>query len=144
MFGEGEVTGVDLDGAIAEVMPFGSEVAVDVQLRSGQQKSGFALIPAIGSRVVFGWLSDSQGFLLQAEELTDVLIEGNLKLNAGENGGMVKVSELVQAINRLEQRMVTHQHIVVSPGAVTTPDPASNMPIPLTTVAQLSNPKATH
>lgn len=144
VFGEGSVVSIDLAKAVAEVLPFGSPVPVDVQLRSGQQSKGFALVPMVGSRVVFGWLSDSQGFLLQAEELSDVLIDGAVKLNGGGNGGMIKVSALVEAINRLEQRMLTHQHMVASPGAPTAPDPATNAPFPLTTAAQLTNSNVMH
>lgn len=105
---EGEVVSVSLDKTTIEVLPYGSNVPLDVQLRAGQQPKGFALVPAIGSRVIFGWLGDSAGFLLQAEEISEVvidanlLIEGKITINNGALGGMLNAQALLAELVKMQ------------------------------------------
>lgn len=124
---------------------------------------GVELVPVVGSNVWYVAADDTETslVLLKAEVMLglQLLLQGCkleldaeglqvvaplLRFNGGENGGLVIVAALVAKLNRLEQQLVTHQHICSAPGSPSAPDPVSNPVIALATVAELSNPKVLH
>lgn len=131
----------------------------DVRLRAvlsdGGQR-GILAYPKVGSQVSVTWLDgiDTMGFVSQFSDIDsfrlivdngvslELTAEGKLLLNGDSLGGLVKVEELVKRLNRLEERMATHQHLV---GKVPTiPDPATNLPLVPTLIADLENPNVQH
>lgn len=110
---------------------------LDVKLQT-EQASGVLIIPKVGSIVMVEQVSSDTAYVSMVGEVDEVIfLDGN-------NGGMVKVSELVDKLNTLEERMFTHQHISAAPASITTVDPASNPIIPQTQVAELANDKIKH
>ena len=72
-----------------------------------------------------------------------ILQDGNVIINGGENGGLIKIEELISKINRLENAMNNHQHISAAVGSPTTPLPVK--PITSNTQkADLENNKVKH
>jgi hypothetical protein len=135
---EGEVTSVSADKSTVEVMPFGSNVPIMVQLRAGQGDKGFAVIPAVGSRVVFASLDAmNSGLLIMADKVSEVVIDGKTILNAdvaitgetvinkGTNGGLligpkvlaelVKLNVQVEAILGLPVALQAAGAVAVTP-----------------------------
>jgi hypothetical protein len=114
---------------------------------------GVLMVPKDGAMIVAGQLNGSKNYSLVNADAIDKIIwkigsqtfemtEDGFEFNGGSKGAMVVIASLVQQLNRLEQKMSTHQHAYVSPGgpAVTTPDPGgSQLVTPLTTVNDLAN-----
>lgn len=113
--------------------------------------------PKIGSYVMVSFVNNVQGFVTAYSdiELMSIVIDNSsltvdpskFEFNGGTNGGLVKVADLVMALNRLESRMTSHQHLYVTPAgspAPTVADPSTNTPLTPSTSNQLSNDKVTH
>lgn len=114
--------------------------------------------PALNSIATIGMLDGNDGawILVKAEEYEEMQLittggfkceikaNGDVIINDGNNGGIVKVQELVSKLNALEQRMLTHQHISASPASPTVVDPVTNPPLPSSTVAAMQNDKIKH
>lgn len=154
----GQVLSVNKVDLLAEVQ---EEVSGFVDTVS--YKSAISQEPVVGSQVCYVATDDTEAGLelMSATELLSLsLIVQGVKLgvdqtglqlvaplitfNEGNNGGLLVAAAVVARLNRLEQRMATHQHIVASPGAPTLPDPATNTPMIPTQVAEVINPKITH
>lgn len=74
-----------------------------------------------------------------------ILKDGGILLNGKDNKGLIKIDELINKLNRLEQHFLTHIH--TSPAGPTgTPQKPSQEPITflLTTQQDLENPKVKH
>lgn len=112
---EGIVQSVSEDKSTIEVMPLGSNVEIIVQLRAGQGDKGFAVIPAIGSRVVFASMDEmNSGLLLMADLISEVIIDGHTVINAdtdiqgsvtinkGLNQGVVIGPKLIAELTKLQ------------------------------------------
>lgn len=112
--------------------------------------------PKVGSNVWYGAPDESEGVLKMLSgddlDLWQIIIAGlgikvsadGVVINGGSNGGVVIVTKLVERLNRLEQQLLTHQHICTAPGTPSALDPSTNPPIVATTVLDLANPKLTH
>ena len=109
------------------------------------------------SKKVFGFKSP-QGHLLTIDDenntigvihkdgLKLVVSKDDISFNGGSNGALIKISDLVSKINRLEDKIKLHQHTYIgsSGPAITTTDPSTNPPFINTIVSDLSNDKVKH
>jgi hypothetical protein len=155
------VVEVDKDTATCTVQPaFGPE-KYDVRLTATQlsYSSRFVIYPKLDSTVICSVLHNepTEAYVSQFSEIEEVEVAYNgyelligkdgIAMNSGIFGGLVKVQALTEKINRLEQRLNTHQHTYVSASgapAVTTPDPASNTPLVPTNRHELENEDVLH
>jgi len=117
--------------------------------------SGFVCVPKIGSSVIITFMNQFTGFVSLCSEIDYIKIDTDeLIFNEGGNNGLVKVSELTDKINRLENKLndlITkynvHTHVASSFGAPTTPTPTPSQEViiaPLTTQNDLENTKIKH
>lgn len=111
-------------------------------------KKGFVLEPKDGSIVVITVTSDTTGFVSMVSEVNQIYLNGD------NEGGIVKVSDLVDRINDIKDvvndlitKYNTHTHILTlsagtgTAAATTTTEPDT---IPNTTVNELQNNKVKH
>ena len=129
----------------------------DVQLRSiiDGTDTGIIIFPKVGTVVAVQMLFNDKGVLyvtgfseiesiqVKIGSFKYLLNENGMVFNDGANGGLVNVASLVERLNALESRMATHQHTVASFG-ISTPDPATNSPLPQTTRGNLEDTKIKH
>jgi len=129
---------LEVNGAKVKVQAVMDEkIYPDVRLQA-HPANGVLLIPSVDSYVILEWISDTAGYIAMYSALDSI------QLLDGSHGGLIKVSELVDKLNVLEQRMTSHQHISATSGSPTTWDVATNPDITETTVADLENDKITH
>lgn len=150
-----KVEAVDITEATCDAAPVdGSPIYYKVRLRAtiDSSQAGIIIIPVIGSYVLVGCISDIDDFryVILYDQIQSIeIVCDDIRLNGVGNGGVVKVSELISAINRLETIVSSHQHAYASPGgpAVTTPSPvpATLQTIaPITTIADLQSTTVKH
>jgi hypothetical protein len=157
-----QATVVSVDKDAATIVAHGLKEDVDyfdVRLRAvldDNNGRGVLAYPVEGSQVVIGWLDgiDTMGYVSQLSDIEsfrlvvdngvslDLTATGQLLLNGDALGGLVQVGPLVKRINKLEERMNSHQHLVGK--APTLPDLASNPLIVATKVTDLENPNVKH
>jgi uncharacterized protein YoxC len=90
-----EVLGVE--GRFCDCLPIEENgIIYDVMLQT-EEKSGVLMVPAIGSKVVVTLQSKTRAFVSAYGELQSI------KFLDGTFGGVVKVQELVEKLNTLEQ-----------------------------------------
>lgn len=154
----GKVVSVDPVGKSAEVIDDETQFTDVVSFNRYVEQ-----VPVVGSTVCYGVfdLVESRLEILSADELLSLslivasvqvgldkqglrLAAPVIRLNDGQNGGLVVAAALVERINRLEQRLLTHQHLCTAPGTPSVVDPATNPPLVPTTVAQITNPNVLH
>lgn len=164
---EAEVLAVDAEKLTCKVKlrSDGAELP-EVQLRGlAGNGLGVVCVPAVGSDVRLGFgdggltdayvaeygaLDSLKVYAGQGLALTVVAGRDGAEVTLGKDdalGGLVKVAELAERLNRLEQRMGTHQHIYLNTLGVPTPtavDPGTNAPLVQTTVNDLQNPLVKH
>jgi hypothetical protein len=137
---EATVLEVDETSSVCTVQLTGTNTRIEARLNSVLSGSNdqFTIIPAIKSTVLVLAIENDidQLSVCQFSVITKVKFgvhgksfettkDGHV-FNGGQNGGLVKLETLVDRLNRLEDKMKTHQHLTTSPGNPTTPDPASN------------------
>jgi hypothetical protein len=132
---------------------------------------GIVAYPVLGSQVSIVWLDglDVMGFVSQMSDIEaykitadngvslELTAGGKLLLNGDGLGGLVRVEELTQKINRLEAAvntlnglMATHGHVLVTPAGAPLPiavaAPLGTGPTALTTTvkSELENPNVQH
>ncbi len=116
---------------------------VNVQLIADEQ-TGFLLIPAVNSIVTVEYLSNEQYYVSQFSKLQLI------KLNGDENGGLVKVQELTDKLNDLENAFNQHlllynAHTHTETLSVTTPPIVPDTQILLPTIkTELENQTVKH
>jgi len=110
----------------------------DVRLQANPA-NGILVIPKDDSYVIIEWISETAAYVAMFSA-TD-----SIQLMDGSYGGLIKITELVDKLNVLEQRMTSHQHLTgASAGAPTAYDITTNPDITETTKADLENPLITH
>jgi hypothetical protein len=125
-----------------------------VQLQALTSNSeGLLIVPQVGSVVIIGYLDKNNAGVLQYGVIDKILlnVSDSIIINGGENKGLVKVKELTNKINALEQRcndIVTALQgvsIVLAPSGTFPLAPYFTMP-PLQTTQQISieNEKVQH
>jgi len=117
-------------GFVCDCEPLnGNAIIKDTRLQP-QTGSGILIKPSIDSIVFVTMEDEFNGFVSMYG-----LIE-SIQFFSGTNGGLVKVSELVEKINQLEQTANTHTH--PSNGAI-----MAQTPLIETTIEDLENPLIT-
>lgn len=125
-------------------------------------KKGFLVIPKDGSIVLVSMLNDSAGYIAMFSEIDKILIEindtsieitdGAIKFNDGAFDGLVKVADLTEKLNNLEnafnQHLLlynAHTHAGVTAGASVTAIPAPDtQTLTPTTQSEIENETITH
>lgn len=110
-----KVDQVDESNFTVDATPInGESETFDIKIRVviDAQEEGIISIPSIGSRILVGMADQVNGYLLQCEKI-DRLIwkisgfrmeidnEGNMTFNEGENDGIVKLPELKNQVDKL-------------------------------------------
>ena len=107
--------------------------------------NGLLIIPAIGSTVVVTYNTRGYAYIsmFSAVDSAQMVAPNGFTFNDGAYGGLIKIAELVDRINRIEQKLNTHVHPGVQSGGSSTG--AISSPItPLTTRDDLENTKIQH
>lgn len=121
------VTSVDKDKCKCDVKLSNGVEIKEVNLRAvlDDNKKGFVVFPKVNSMVLIGTIENNENnaFVLMCSEITDVTIDAKIIINDGNNKGMVKLPELIQQVNKLENKVneiltwtTTHTHPVPSLG----------------------------
>jgi hypothetical protein len=153
----GTVKDVDRDKRTCTVEREDRPTLFNVRLNSviSDNASYCTVFPQTGSYVLCLAIGDQADcYLLATSEVEEFVMktgDSELKVNkdgfmfnGGSLGGMVKLETLVGKLNRLENRMGTHQHIYINSAgapAPTTADGMSNAVIPQTKASELENKK---
>lgn len=144
----GTATNVDETKRVCDFTPIGDEgQRFDVRLQSAESQTvGLVLIPKEGSDIAISFMNKTQAFVSLTSELDKILIDTTLvQFNGGDNGGLIKISELLARINKLEKAMDTHVHPTAATGAPSPPTPIpSVLPVGQTTQVQIEDTKVTH
>ncbi len=157
----GKVLSVDKTNCTCLIQPVdGTADIPDARLRASIDgaSAGVVIFPAVDSKVICSMIMDSDEAwsIIKMDEVESVLITvqtafkceikptGELILNDGVLGGLIKINELLAKINALEERMNTHQHLTTTPGNPTTPDVVTNPLIVPTTLTEIQNDKIQH
>lgn len=130
------VYSVDVTNNTCDVEPIdGSPMILDVKLIT--QDDGYLIIPSVNSKVIVSMLDEDSGFVSMFSEIDYVKIKVNTEiwLNGDDYKGLVKVTELLQKLNNLENAFNSHTHptAAVGPPSIPTPVPGQ---IPLTPTEQ--------
>lgn len=91
------------------------------------ENKGIVRVPKIGTYVIATQIETSDEWLIEAaEEYDKILIvvgkttiaitDGDIEINGGKLGGLVKISELTDKINGLVDKFNTHTHNVTTTG----------------------------
>lgn len=140
------VKNIDTTKMVCDCTPLdGSADFLDVRLNANYTK-GFTLIPKDGSVVIVTQLSDATAYVSMVSEVDEIYLAGD------DNGGLVKVKDLVSKLNAIENKVNTiittfnaHTHVASSFGAPTTPPPSPVVgTITPTQVTDLENKKVLH
>lgn len=145
------VVSVDTDNLTCVVELADETEIADVRLKAAidEVKDGIVQIPVVGSTVLVGSIGNKVGVraVIMVSEVEETLFDG------GENGGLIRIAELVEKLNNLENKVNdivskfnSHVHTGVSTGggsSGTTPTTVSGT---LTTTQQsdLENEKVKH
>lgn len=120
-----EVVSVDTDEKTMDAMGVTDELEFfGIQLGSGS----VILYPAGGSLCLIGIVEgmETSGFLISATEVEKIEITASTEiiLNGSTLGGMVKVQELTDAVNKMVDTFNSHTHTITTPhgpGSATAP-----------------------
>ena len=132
---DGETCCVDIDGLVVS----------DVQLRAvvNGEESGILITPKTGSYVTVADLSGdlTRIVVVGFSEVEKISIdaETDIVINGGGYGGLIKIEDLVDELNRLVQTFNSHTHVV--------PNGTSNAPSTLASsfsTSTLENTKVRH
>ena len=109
------VSSIDADKRICTCSPTdGGADILEVRLESDitinsdgdavdSNPKGFFIVPEINSLVVVTFLSKTEAFLSAYTEISDVIaIQGQFTFNDGSNGGLIKISDLVNRLKEYE------------------------------------------
>ena len=160
---DGTVKSVDWDkrNCVVTTKEYGDVENVGLRAAGDGSKAGYVSKPTINSVVVIGLvynmpansrvlaftsidmisLCDSNGNEDMSVDLT--VNPAKFVFNGGNNGAMVMVQALYNAINRLETTMNAHQHIAPTGGGVTTANGSQTI-TPETTLSDLSDNNFKH
>lgn len=109
------VVSVDINNKSCEVEPINGDANIlDVKILADADP-GMFMMPKVGSTVAVSMLDNDNAFVVMYSELEEILIEvgdqkieikdGSIVFNGGNFDGLVKVSPLVQKINKLENEI---------------------------------------
>lgn len=114
-------------------------------LLMAESDDGVLIVPTIGSNVIVNVSKRGVAYVCMFSEVDKVTIitKTLTQFNDGSFGGLVKVQELVDKINRLENAFNTHTHLGVTSGGSTSGIPSSTI-TPITMKTDIENDKITH
>lgn len=131
-----------VDGSFCSVITFdGDEIIEDVELQSVTSANGMLLIPVIDSIVLVSWLSKNKPYVSMFSELDTVSLRGT------DFGGLVKVKELTDRLNNIEEafnNFVTktyNTHVHTGNGVVTS---STGSATTKTDISDIENENVTH
>jgi len=115
----GTIDSVDSSNRTCIVKPNdGSPLLNDVSLEADYNESeskGFYIVPAIGSNVIVTFKSKDYGYLSAWTEIDQVVAkQGEWIFNDGDNLGIVKVQEMSDRLNELEELFTQLQQDIIS------------------------------
>lgn len=152
------VDSVDEVGQVCDCTPIGGDATTQIPAvkLTSEKNDGLLIIPVVGSTVAVMLSQKSEPFVALFSDINKfILIASTLiQFNGGEFGGLVKVVELTQKINALENlvnelivKYNTHVHPGVTVGAgstlVTATQEAGSI-APITQKADIENTSITH
>lgn len=109
------------------IIPNDGSAKIDVELTTiGNETEGIMLIPAVGSVVRIAYESPTQAYLVSCSQIEQI------KINGGNNGGLINISEITEKINGLvseikdmKSYLNTHIHSGVTTGSGISGSPGS-------------------
>ena len=107
--------------------------------------NGILAIPKVGSYILAVQIESTDEWMILAcseydkyiAKIGNVTIElsgGNIVINGGENGGLVLLEAILEAINRVEDKLKDHQH-----GYIPYPSGVAGAPVPTTPAITLGD-----
>lgn len=137
------VDSVDMSAGTCKATPIGENAPVqitNIQLEANIA-DGLLIIPVVGSVISVIYSTRNSPYIYKYSDIDTIYYNGNQwQFGDGSYGGLVKVQELYNAINRLETMFNTHTHSVS--GSLT------GVPVtpitPPTNLTDLENTKVTH
>lgn len=150
------VESVDVSKRTADVAPINGNAEIfDVRLQSALNGSnGLCIFPVVGSVVVVTFLNKLTGYVSLFSEVDKITLdtENEITIDGGQNGGLVKVNDLLSKINTIESKLNALQtdystHIHTDPiSSVTGPlaVPFISTPITPTVLVDIENDKIKH
>lgn len=112
------ITSVDEDNCSCEAKLLDGIELFDVNLKSIiDNKKGIVCIPKVNSKVLVGYINNDSknAFVVAFDELDKVTVEcDSIIINKGDNKGMVKLPELVDKLNSIEQDLNTLKNVFSS------------------------------
>jgi hypothetical protein len=99
---------LSVDGHLCDCEPIdGTADVLDVRLQTSSA-SGALIVPAIDSFVIIEFINKTQAYVAMCSEVEEIIFLG------GDNGGVVKVSDLVDKLNNLENDLNTLKNIMTT------------------------------
>ena len=95
----GRVKSVNRTNITCIVSLEGGDGEIEASLQVGDKGKGLVQIPKESSMVMVVIRGKSQGFVVMVEEVEEVIIRG------GENGGLIKIGELVKNLDKMTKRI---------------------------------------
>jgi hypothetical protein len=105
------VVSVDSNDRTCEVEPLNGNASLyDVRFQAEiGMTEGIYVEPAVDSTVLVAFINNTQAAVIQYSEVDNIYIDtsGDTIFNGGNNGGMVKVADLVTKLNNIENDLNT-------------------------------------
>ncbi len=115
------VESVDLDKLTCYCVPINEDADITEVRLMANVDNGFLLIPEVDSIVVISFLSDSSAYVSLVSKVSEI------QLNGTNFDGLVKINDLVDKLNNLENKVNTiittynaHTHVASTLGSPTT------------------------
>lgn len=101
-----------VDGLTCVVAVGNGELEANLRPTSLAQDGEILIVPKVGSAVVMGCLAGdySQMIVLAMDAAERVVINGEVMINGGSNGGLVNVAALTDKLNELVESFNQHTH----------------------------------
>mgnify|MGYP000569035403 CR=1 FL=1 len=118
------VKSVDKENRLCDVQPLEGAELFDVKICAVQlkQTNGFWLIPKKNSQVVVTMIGANAGFVSMFSEVEEIY----LQTSENDNGGLVKITHLMERLNTIESTVNTALNMIK-----THHHPANNTPAPM-------------
>ena len=119
-----------VDGLEVVVQMGSTEVTAQLRATAMKQDGQILMTPAVDSAVVVGSLSGdlTRLVVLAMDRCDKIEMKGEVVLNGGQYGGMVRVEDLTSKLNELVRAFNTHTHVVDIPKAITATIPTPAKP----------------
>jgi hypothetical protein len=137
----GVVSDIDVSTRTCTVSPIDdSPDLFDVRFQASESLSeGINIIPTDGSFVVVSFMNKTTAVIINTSDIDKIEITTDLiEFNGGTLDSMVTINELVTKINRLEDKLKTHQH-----GYIPYPSGVAGIPVTTTVATALVPPDIT-